>query len=266
MATSHYLTCTFENNSLGKKSLYANTNNFVCLDGPPGIGKTLISDIVTDYSCYLDEMLAREEVRTLNEYMMFVDYTTLLCNLNKRDQLLWSATATATNTGDGGAGSSTSTSANNHPHIIINRSIFSSIIYSIFFKYRGHKIKPDLFKNVIDDNIFNSPIFTKMHQYWLHILNSHTSYLSNFQYRLLWILPQNSNVIFENLKTTKFYCIHRNRIVLKYYCENLIYLYDKFAKTTNFGDILNVGSRVIRVDVDNYYKNNTDHYQYLPNQ
>lgn len=252
MITSQYLTCSTDSDSSSKTPLYVNTNIFVCLDGPPGIGKTLISDIVTDYTCYLDEMLAREDIRTMNECLMFVDYTTMLCNLNKRTNI----PTTIIN----------SASDNDHSHIIINRSIFSSFIYSMFLKYRGHKLKPEIFKNIINENIFNSPLIMRMHQQWVHILNSHTAYLSNYQYRILWILPQNMNLVYDNLKTTKFYCVNRNRIVLKYYCENLIYLFEKFAKTTNIGDILNVGSRVIRIDIENFYKNTTENYEYLSNQ
>lgn len=260
MTTSHYLYCSSndagiddddDDNADDESIISANNhsikNIFVCLDGPPGIGKTLISDIVTDYSYYLDEMLTRAEVRSINENMMFVEYTTLLCNMNTKYKTVSRRSIIRNNESE-------------ESQILINRSIFSSFIYSIFFKYRGHKINFENFKNFIDNDIFNSPNITKMNQQWLHVLNSHTAYLANTPYRLLWILPQSSKLMFDSLMTTQFYCIYRNRIILKNYCENILYLYCRFAKTTNFGDILNVTHRITRTDVENFYKN-MDHYQ-----
>lgn len=255
MTTAHYMNCSFERDSLLKNAICSGDNNVVvCLDGPPGIGKTLVSDVVIDYTCYLDEMLLCSKLRVLTERMMFINYTTMLGNLHQKINIFYDSS----NIMQASSSSSSSlalSSADNKSQLLLNCSIFSSEIYSMFFKFNGHKLSPEYFKIAVEENIFNSPNILKIQYYWQQLLNSQSMYLPNFQSQLLWILPQNFKSMFNNLKTRKFFCMHRNSIILENYCKNLIYLFDRFAKITNFGDILIVGgNQVLRVDIENLYK------------
>lgn len=231
-------------------SLYINGSRdiIIFLDGPPGVGKSKISNIIVDSSSYIHEMISCKKARSLYEQMMFVDYTVMLCELNRNSYNFIEPTIATTQT---------------DRKILVNRSIFSSFIHSIFFKYDGHKIHPEIFRQTVDTNIFNSSLITKVHQNWLRVLNSHSSYLSNYQYRLLWIIPENIDEIVNSIKTSEYYNVHGDQIDWRLYCENYMYLFKKFAKTTKFGDILTIDGKITRQDIENYYQYNSENYEYF---
>lgn len=135
--------------------------------------------------------------------------------------------------------------ANKNPDgedLVVDRSIFSSLLYNILFKFKGFNEDPLVFKKVVNEFMHADMcklIYQNYNILWTLLLEA----APLLKISLLWIDPLNVEKVVEQLHTRNGFEV-TNGYNLKNYVLNQKFLFIKFQHILEIGVI---------VEVDSYY-------------